>query len=208
MSPELIGHSSQDLDEATGSKCRPEGPAEEVPRPESESPPSDPVGRLTYWMNRMDDLGKRAKAIETARNAQAPRDMDAGRASLEVDGTFYTIDATQPRLLASAFRDGHWIWQTPLPAQDLYGLPFAVGAGVVLVAGSEHRADGQRALRLVALDAATGRIRFIRKHDRRGSGLSTDVVIAAGTGVVVWADELLGYDLSSGRVSWSVGEPL
>ena len=76
----------------------------------------------------------------------------------------------------------------------------------MLVAGSEHRADGQRALRLVALDAATGRIRFVRKHDRHDFGLSTDVVIAADTGILVWADELLGYDLSTGRVSWSVGE--
>jgi hypothetical protein len=206
MSPGLFGDPSQDLDEATGSKCRPEGPAEDGPRPDAEPPPSDPGGRATYWVNRMGDLGKRADAIEGARKAQAPRDMNAKRASLEVDGTVYDIDATQPRLLASATRGGHRIWRTPLPAQDLFGLPFAVGAGVVLVAGSEHRADGERALRLVALDAATGRIRFVQKHDRRTFGSSTDVVIAAGTGIVVWADELLGYDLSSGRVSWSVGE--
>ena len=206
MSPGPFGSSSHDLDEATGSKCRPEGPAEGGPRPDSEPPPSDPGARITYWMNRIDDLAKRTEAIETAGKAQTPRDMNAKRASLEADGTIYDISATRTGLLASAFRGAQRIWQTPLPAQDLFGLPFAVGAGVVLVAGSEHRADGQRALRLVALDAATGRIRFVRKHDRRKFGLSTDVVIAAGTGILVWADELLGYDLSTGRVSWRVGE--
>jgi outer membrane protein assembly factor BamB len=157
-------------------------------------------------MNQIGDLEKRAEAVETAGKAQTPRDMNAKRASLEADGTVYEVDATRTGLVASAFRGAQRIWQTPLPAQDLFGLPFAVGAGVVLVAGSEHRADGRRALRLVALDATTGRIRFVRKHERRDFGLSTDVVIAGGTGVVVWADELLGYDVSSGRLSWSVGE--
>jgi hypothetical protein len=121
-----------------------------------------------------------------------------------VDGVTYSqTESRSPSGLAlSAARDGSTLWTTTLPATPVHGLPMAVAAGTVVVAATDLRTG--RNLRLIGVDAASGRVRYVRRHVASGKA-SVDVA-AAGSVVVIWSGRLAGVEPGTGRVMWITKE--
>jgi hypothetical protein len=145
-------------------------------------------------------------ALHAAEKAQREAEamQRSVRASRKVDGVEYEVDTANGQLFVTASRAGTRLWRTELPASPLSRTPFAVGDGLVLAAGASlgHRRGAAR-LRLVGLDAATGKIRFVEHHPA-AEGLYTDVAVAGGVAVVAWAYELFGVSPTTGKVLWRV----
>ncbi|APR88280.1 hypothetical protein A7982_13629 [Minicystis rosea] len=154
-----------------------------------------------------DDAHREAReALFAAENAQreAERSARAARSTRKVDGVEYAVDTVNKQLVVTASRAGTRLFRTELPASPLSRTPFAVGDGLVLIAGTSlgHRGGAAR-LRLVGLDAATGKIRFVEHHPAVDGGY-TDVAVTGGVGVVAWAYELFGVSPTTGKVVWRV----
>jgi len=105
-----------------------------------------------------------------------------------------------PELILSAAWSGKVVWTTELPARPVEGLPMAEaeGAGTVVVAATDLRTGGN--LRLIGVDASSGRIRYVHRHPAKSN--EPVYVVAAGSLVLVWSGQLAGVDPDSGRVTW------
>jgi hypothetical protein len=149
-----------------------------------------------------DPLQAKRDALQAAERAQLEAERTGDRVTRKVGGIEYDLDARAGQLVVRAFGPSGKLWERELPAARLHDHPFAVGEGLVLVAGV--RLGGQKSpgrLRLVGLDAATGAVRFVSHHPAR-DGWQADVAVSGGVGLVAWAGELWGVDPKSGAVRW------
>jgi hypothetical protein len=140
--------------------------------------------------------------IEDVRREQGRREPPPGQRT--VDGVTYMLrESRSPSGLAlSALRGDSVLWTTTLPETPIHGFPMAVAGGTVIVAATDLRTG--RNLRLIGLDAASGRIRYVHRHV---ANAKTPVdVAAAGSMVVVWSGRLAGIEPASGRVAWITKE--
>jgi outer membrane protein assembly factor BamB len=149
---------------------------------------------------------ERLQKLRSAAQAQAAPSLDSRRIRRTVGGVDYTLDTDGEQLVVAANRDGARLWSTELPAARLSRSPFAVGDGWILVAGvGLPGGKGSGRLRLIGLDAVTGKIRFVERHPVAESWSTADVTIAGGVGVVAWAQELYAVAPATGKVVWQLG---
>ena len=146
--------------------------------------------------------------------ADQERELAAKRAALHdkvrvilADGVRYELradDGSSPRGFSlKASRDAVELWATSLPAASMGdGMPFAAGGGSVVVAGLDLRS--RRRLRLIGIDAATGAIRYVRRHPSTSDG-ATEVALSGDVAFVAWAQELRGYEAATGKLLWRTG---
>ena len=180
----------QAFDAITGMSCAAIAPIA------SPDPRTEPAVLMDYYV--------RAPALAAAQRAQAmpARDQKRKRLSLESAGVTYALDGTGERMAVSAVGGGV-AWTTELPAGAAPGLPFAASDGLVLVAGCAVRYTGPGCrARLIGLDAATGRVRFMKRRPESQFG-PTDVAITAGEAILASAGGLEGYDAVTGELSWT-----
>ena len=139
------------------------------------------------------------EAIDAARQErQRRRPTPSVRAAGDVT---YSVTAS-PRLTLSASRGDMLLWRTELPASPLDEMPLAVAGGTVVV-GAKDRRTGKY-LRILGVDAATGQIRYVRRHPSAPKA-HVDLA-AAGAMVFIEAGRLAGLDAASGEIAWITKE--
>jgi outer membrane protein assembly factor BamB len=141
-------------------------------------------------------------AEEKAREANSFVQVQEHRRTL-VDGVTYDLRGTgrrRERLTLTASRDAVTLWSTVLDAWQIPELPFAVLGDDIVVAGVGLHDEDR--LRLIGIDAATGAIRYVRRHPAP-QVQPTDVALTGRVALVAWGAELRGYRAVTGELLWS-----
>jgi outer membrane protein assembly factor BamB len=142
---------------------------------------------------------------------RASDDDETGSHTLATDGTRIYASSYFGRVYALDSRTGQPAWVTQLPGRlDVHTITFdPVVAGGQIFVGLDYRPDtGPTIGSLAALDAATGRVLWIREFTPRiadlGSICNGGAVLAAGL-VIASADDgqIYGLDTATGAVRWT-----
>lgn len=137
-------------------------------------------------------------AIDEARREQQWRGPPGVRTAGDIT---YSLTGTA-RLTLSAWRGETLLWTTKLPARPIDELPLAVAGGTVVLAANDLRTG--KHLRILGVDAATGEIRYVRRHPRDPKAHVN--LAAAGSMVFIEAGRLAGLDAASGQIAWITKE--
>lgn len=140
--------------------------------------------------------------------------IEAARAEIErarpppgwrtADGVSYQLATSESArgFALSATRGETRLWATNLPARPLANGPIAVAGGTVVVAATDLRTG--RYLRLLGVDAESGRVLYLRRHPTRFK--APIALLAVGPMVLVETERLAGLVPSSGEIAWITKE--
>ena len=170
---------------------------------------------LTHANGREDEWGafslSTGEPCTTLPQPVSPEAIDAARQerqrrrptpSVRTAGDVTYSVTESPRLTLSASRGDMLLWRTELPARPFDELPLAVAGGAVVLGAKDLRTG--RYLRILGVDAATGQLRYVRRHPRDPKA-HVDLA-AAGAMVFIEAGRLAGLDAASGELAWITKE--